>query len=113
LAGVLNGNGRSGVVSDNMPPLHTVLNAKLFNLFCHAIEIAGAVRNEWRFSHARQVDRKASVMAGELLDDAAPQHAVGRHAVDEENGIAFTLVGTMHGVAPFSHRQIGAICRIG
>jgi hypothetical protein len=33
--------------------------------------------------------------------------------VDEENGIAFTLVGTMHGVAPFSHRQIGAICRIG
>jgi hypothetical protein len=56
---------------------------------------------------------KQSVMARELFDDAAPQHAVGRHAVDEENGIAFILVYAMHGVASFFHRQRGASCWAG
>jgi hypothetical protein len=86
-----------------MPPPHTVPDPKLLNLFCQAIEIARAIWNEWRFSHTGQVDSKASMAAGESLDHAVPQHAIGRHAVNEENGIAFTLAGTMQGVAPFSH----------
>jgi hypothetical protein len=91
-----------------MPLLYAMLYAKLFDLLSLAIEISKAIWNEWRLSHSGQVDSKASVIAGEFLDEGAPQHSVGRHAVDEENGIALTLKYAMHGVAPFCHRQFGA-----
>jgi hypothetical protein len=110
---VLNGDGRASIVPDHMPFLHTSLNAKSFNLFCQAIEIVTGVWNEGCFSHTGQVDGKASVIIRELLDNAVPKHAIGGQAVDEENGIAFTLVLAMHGVAPFSHRPIDAIWRLG
>ena len=95
-----------------MPLRYTVLHTKQLDLPRESIEIVCTVWSEWRLSHARKIDGKASMMAGKLTNDAVPQLTVGGHAVDEEHGVALTLVSAMHGVVPLYQQQIYVVCLI-
>ncbi len=99
-------------MSHYVPVRYAVLNTKQVDLLCNATAIVGAVWGKGRSPHAGQVNGKTAVMALEPLDHATPQHVVSWHSVDEKNGIALTLVRTMHGFAPFSHRQTDGTCSI-
>jgi hypothetical protein len=102
----LNRYGSACIVSNYVPLCYAMLHTKRLNLLCETIEIVAAVRDERRLSHARKIDGKASMLAGKLTNDAVPQLAVGGHAVDENNGVALTLVSAMHGAAPLYQQQV-------
>lgn len=86
-------------MADDMPLLDIVFYAQQVYLFCQAVEIAGTVGRERSFTHAGKIDSKAMVAAGKLLHNAAPQQAIGRHTVNEQDSIASTLVNAMHDAA--------------
>jgi hypothetical protein len=109
---VMNCDRSARVVSNHVPPLHTVLETNRLNLLSESIEMAGAVWDEWCLSHARKIDGKASMMVGKPAYDAIPQLAVGRHAMDEKDCVALTLVSAMHGDAPLYQQRICAVCLI-
>jgi hypothetical protein len=86
--GVVHGNRGTGIVANHVPFFDFVFHTNLLNLFGEHFQLVRSIRDLRSPAESRQINRKTCEAIAQPVDDAAPQPAVGGHAVYEQDGIS-------------------------
>ena len=86
--GVVHGNSRTCVVTDDVPFLNAAFDAELLNLFRKNRQLFWAVGDFGGLAKTRQIHGQAMETTAQLSDDTVPEPAAGGHSMYEQNGIA-------------------------
>src|SRR5580658_828135 len=108
---VTHGDSRSGVMSYHVPLRDALFHTQLFDPVREGFQLLRPVGHLRRLPQTRQVHSEAGKLPAQLVYNARPELAAGRHAVYEQHRITCSARTQIHAVLPLPPDRLNSLIR--